>query len=206
MKIDAGIWSDRHRVSKLLIILVALSSVALIILAGYAFFQSPPVFTNFGHEVTDEQSFTLYINHVNFTTTFMTSIIGMLIAELIIVLILLRNLFNNWQVDREKMSAWRDTGFACERIEFLSGNRIRINNTELILNQAQLSILKQLVESRINGEALHAADIMGSNATQVIKRLREELGSKLIEKTLITNHRGKGYWIEVEPSKIKMLR
>lgn len=199
-----SLWRERHQLLKLLIALVVVSSITMIVLAAYAFFQSPPTFRSFGNEIIEEQSFTHYVNHVNFTTAFLTTIIGMLVAELIVVLFLLWRLLKSWQADRDQIGAWRDIGFACERIEFLSGNRIRINNTELILNQAQLMVLKQLIESRIKGEALHTADIAGSNATQIIKRLREELGSKLIEKTLITNHRGKGYWIDVDPSKIKM--
>lgn len=206
MKFYSKIWTDKHQVSKLLIILTTLSSCILIALAIYVFFQNPPLFINTGQEVTEEQSFVFYVNNVNFSNKFMTTVIGMLVAELIIVLILLRSLLKSWEIDRIKISTWRDTGFACERIEFLSGNRVRINNTELILNQAQSTILKQLIESRIKGEALHTADINGGNATQVIKRLREELGSKILEKTFIINHRGRGYWIDVEPSKVKMPR
>ena len=62
----------------------------------------------------------------------------------------------------------------------------------------------QLTLKRIDGEPLHPSDLPGDNGTQMIKRLREELGGRLIEQSLIKSRRGKGYWAEVDPENIKI--
>ena len=141
-------------------------------------------------------------NVFNFIMPLMSAILGILTIGLLISTVTIGILLYLWAKDRKKMAAWKEIGFACDRIEFLQSNRIKLNHTELLLNKSQYCTLQKLVKSRIQGEALHSIDL-GENATQIVKRLREELGSKLLEKTLIMNHRGKGYWIDIDPKKIK---
>lgn len=133
---------------------------------------------------------------------FMTGVIGILTIGLLLSIIIIGLLLYFWEKDRKKMILWKEIGFSCERLEFLQGNRIKLNHTELLLNKSQYLTMQKLINSRMSGEALHGIEL-GENATQVVKRLREELGSKLIEKTLIMNHRGKGYWVDIDPKMVK---
>lgn len=141
-------------------------------------------------------------NVFNFIMPLMSTILGILTIGLLISTVTIGVLLYLWGKDRKKMAAWKEIGFACDRLEFLQSNRIRLNHTELLLNKSQYCTLQKLVRSRMQGKALHGIDL-GENATQIVKRLREELGSKLLEKTLIMNHRGKGYWIDIDPKRVK---
>ena len=110
----------------------------------------------------------------------------------------------SWQKDRRKLEQWRETGFMCERLEFLPANRLKLNNIELDLNKTQIENLKKLANQRKAGKTLHALDI-GDHGVQAIKRLREELGSKFIEKSLIKVRKREGYWLEVDAHNIHKL-
>lgn len=149
-------------------------------------------------------AFASFENVFNFLMPFMAAVLGLLTIGLLVSSFMLWVVLYFWNQDKKKMIVWQEVGFACERLEFLEGNRVRMNHTELILNKSQYLTMQKLVSSRMEGEALHGIEL-GENATQVIKRLREELGSKLLEKTLIMNHRGKGYWFDIDPKKIKGL-
>jgi len=108
-----------------------------------------------------------------------------------------------WQRDRKKLSVWREQGFFCERLEFLPANRVRINNLELEVNAKQLQTLKLLAIQRLqSSEPMHSLDV-DEFGNQAIKRLREELGTKFLEKVFIKVRKGKGYWLEVEPKNIR---
>jgi DNA-binding response OmpR family regulator len=111
----------------------------------------------------------------------------------------------SWSQDKRKLALWREHGLVIERLEFLAGNRLRLNNIELELNRAQMQTLRELATKRLADEPLHPAELPGDNGTQLIKRLREELGARLLEKSLIQNRRGKGYWLDMEPSHIRIL-
>lgn len=141
-------------------------------------------------------------NVFNFIMPFMTAILGIMTVIILVSILLIGTILYLWKEDRKKMTTWKEVGFACERLEFLQASRVKINQTELLLNNSQYLTLQRLANSRMAGEALHGIEL-GDNATQVVKRLREELGSKLIEKTLIMNHRGKGYWVDIDPQNIK---
>lgn len=152
-----------------------------------------------------QYNYSAYVALNEETWDFTKKVIILLILSIIVMISLFSAVLYNWLLDRKKLTIWYRSGFACERLEFLDGNRVRLNSTEIILNKTQLETLKKLALSRVEKEALHPTELSTDNATQMIKRLREELGAKILEKTLIKNHRGKGYWIEVKPEKIKGL-
>ncbi|MCK5901760.1 MAG: hypothetical protein KAG28_01310 [Cocleimonas sp.] len=128
----------------------------------------------------------------------MQNIILVLLSTLILSLFLMIYQMHQWNKDRKKLDKWRQSGFFCEHLEFLPANRIKLNNIELELNKTQIDNLKRLAESRLDGIPLHALDIGG----QPIKRLREELGAKFLEKTFIKVRKREGYWLEVEQDQI----
>lgn len=154
--------------------------------------------------ITEEQSFGPYVGLVNKVTEFLTTIIGILIVALLLTVSLLGAQMLLWNRDRRRLSEWQNSGLVIERLELLSGERLRLNGTELELNRAQFSTLSALLDKRLAGEALHPSDLPGDNGTQMIKRLREELGGRLIEQSFIKSRRGKGYWAEIEPENIRI--
>lgn len=130
-----------------------------------------------------------------------SSAIGVLFATIILLLLILGYQLYLRSQDLKKLDLWRESGFLCERLEFLPANRVKLNNLELELNKTQIDNLQKLAHHRVLGKPLHSLD-MGDHAVQSIKRLREELGSKFIEKSLVKVRRSEGYWLEVEASKI----
>lgn len=191
----------------LLILLIFLSCLVLIGLSYYALTikiqDFPDLHLPIETQADLDRALRNYTDMVDLVITFMTTVIGLLLAVMLLGVALVGTLLYILAADRKRMQSWQEIGFACERLELIDKTRIRLNNTELILNKAQSETLHSLVDSRLKGEALNAVDIPSENATQSIKRLREELGAKLIEKTLIVNHRGKGYWLDIDPRKIK---
>lgn len=149
----------------------------------------------------ESAALTLFNNYVSKTQTLNTLIIGVLFATLILLLGTLIYQMYLRSLDLKKIDLWRETGFLCERLEFLPANRIMLNNIELELNKTQIESLRKLAHNRIIGKPLHSLD-MGDHAVQSIKRLREELGSKFIEKSLVKVRRREGYWLEVEAAGI----
>lgn len=145
------------------------------------------------HQITINRYFTL-----------LTTIIGILFITIILLLMLLGFQMFSWQKDRRKLEQWRETGFMCERLEFLPANRLKLNNIELDLNKTQIENLKKLANQRKAGKPLHSLDI-GDHGVQAVKRLREELGSKFIEKSLIKVRKREGYWLEVDAHNIHAL-
>ena len=152
--------------------------------------------------IVEEKSFEHYVGLVNTFTRFLTTIVGILIFALLLTLLLLGTQLYLWSRDRRRLTEWQHAGLMIERIEFLSGNRLRLNSTEIELNRAQYGTLRLLIERRLQGESLHPSELPGDNGTQMIKRLREELGGRLMEQTLIKNRRGKGYWAEIPKNNI----
>jgi len=133
----------------------------------------------------------------NMNLTLYTTIIGILMGTLLLLLGTLIYQMHLRTQDLKKIDQWRESGFLCERLEFLPANRIKLNNLELELNKAQIENLKKLAHHRIIGKPLHSVD-MGDHAVQSIKRLREELGAKFIEKSLVKVRTKEGYWLEVD--------
>jgi len=129
--------------------------------------------------------------------TLYTTIIGILMGTLLLLLGTLIYQMYLRTLDLKKIDQWRESGFLCERLEFLPANRIKLNNLELELNKVQIENLKKLAHHRIIGKPLHSVD-MGDHAVQSIKRLREELGAKFIEKSLVKVRTKEGYWLEVD--------
>ncbi len=154
--------------------------------------------------VVAEQSFEQYVWLVNRALQFLTTVTGILIAALLLTVILLGIQMFLWSKDRRKLADWQNSGLVVERLELLSGNRLKINGLEIELNRAQYGTLKQLINKRMQGENLHPSDLPGDNGTQMIKRLREEMGGRLVEQSLIKSRRGKGYWAEIDPENIKI--
>lgn len=154
--------------------------------------------------VVAEQSFENYVWLVNRALQFLTTVTGILIAALLLTIILLGIQMFLWNKDRRKLADWQNNGLVVERLEFLSGERLKINGLEIELNRAQYSTLKELINKRLQGETLHPSELPGDNGTQMIKRLREELGGRLVEQSLIKSRRGKGYWAEVDPENIRI--
>lgn len=186
--------------------LIALSVTVIIGLGIYALsaFQSPIQYPNADELDTNllKHAYGQYLTYVNTSFRFMSSVIGIMLAAVIILLILLALQMYAWHKDRERLVIWRDSGFLCERLEILPGNCLRLNNLEIQLNRAQLDTLCQLVQKRLGDMPLHALDI-GEHGVQSIKRLREELGSKFLEKAFIKVKKGEGYWLEVDPVSIR---
>ena len=145
----------------------------------------------------ESAALSLFDGYVSRSLTLFTVIIGTLFATLILLLGILIYQMYLRSLDLKKIDLWRETGFLCERLEFLPANRIKLNNIELELNKTQIESLRKLARNRVIGKPLHSID-MGDHAVQSIKRLREELGSKFIEKSLVKVRRREGYWLEVE--------
>ncbi|MBU0655622.1 MAG: hypothetical protein KJ914_10910 [Gammaproteobacteria bacterium] len=187
--------------------LIVLSVAVIMGLGLYAFISfSSPQYPDISDNL-NENGFKLYeayIEQVNQTFRFMSSAMGILMATLIFVLMLLALQMYAWHTDRKRLLSWRENGFLCERLEFLPGNRLRLNNIEIQLNRTQHQNFCQLVRKRLDNMPLHALDI-GEHGVQSIKRLREELGSKFIEQAFIKVKKGEGYWLEVEPASIRGL-
>lgn len=182
---------------------IFISIILLIALAVFAIstFSAAPSYPDTG-EIVEEQSFAEYVGLVNTAIQFLTTIIGVLITSLLLMIILLGAQMYLWRKDRQRLDKWQSMGLVIERLEFLSGNRLRINSTEIQLNRAQYTTFNELINSRLKGETLHPSELTGDNGTQMIKRLREEMGGRIIEKTLIKSRRGKGYWAEIDPDNV----
>lgn len=155
-------------------------------------------------DIVEERSFEVYVGLVNTAIQFLTTVIGILITALLLTIVLLGVQMFLWAKDRSKLADWQHSGLVIERLEFMPGNRLRLNSTEIELNRAQYQTLKELINKRIQGEPLHPSELPGDNGTQMIKRLREELGGRLMEQNLIKSRRGKGYWAEVDPENIRI--
>lgn len=136
-------------------------------------------------------------------TVIMISNLALIILLFFLLLISLVHL-SLWRQDKKKLALFREKGITYERIEFLSGGRLKIDSIEIELNKAQLKTMLELVKKRAENLPLHPADIKGDNGAQTIKRLREELGCKIIERTLIKNFKGQGYWLDTLPENIKI--
>lgn len=180
--------------------------ISIILLVGVAIFailtfSTAPNYPEAG-AIVEEQSFGEYVGLVNTAIRFLTTIIGILIAALVLTIILSGIQMLLWNRDRSRLAKWQNSGLIIEKLELLSGNRLRINNTEIELNRAQFHTLQELLNKRMEGEVLHPSELPGDNGTQMIKRLREEMGGRLIEQALIKNRRGKGYWAEIDPDNI----
>lgn len=155
------------------------------------------------NEISSELSI-LFLNYqkvIGGTFGVLVSMLIILVSTVILLLVLLGCQMIFWQRDRRRLDTWREVGFACERLEFLPANRIRLNNAELELNKTQIESLKKLAVSRIKGEALHSSE-MGNHGVQAVKRLREELGMKFFERSLIKARKNEGYWLEIDPRNI----
>lgn len=197
----------KHSYFSLVIALVLLLSIiALVGLAVFSMFNfsAAPLYPA-SSAITEEQSFEEYVRLVSLTFEFMTTLIGVLIAALVLTLMLFGVQMYSWSQDKRRLALWREHGLVVEHLEFLAGDRIRLNNMELELNRAQMQTLRELVNKRQVDLPLHPAELPGDNGTQLIKRLREELGARLLEKSLIQNRRGKGYWLDMDPSHIRLL-
>lgn len=154
--------------------------------------------------IVAEESFEHYVWLVNRALQFLTTITGILVAALLLTIVLLGIQMYLWGRDRRKLADWQNNGLVVERLEFLAGERLKINGMEIELNRAQYATLKELIGKRMQGETLHPSELPGDNGTQMIKRLREEMGGRLIEQSLIKSRRGKGYWAEVDPDNIRL--
>ncbi len=154
--------------------------------------------------IVAEQSFEHYVWLVNRGLQFLTTVTGILIAALLLTIVLLGVQMFLWSKDRKKLADWQNSGLVVERLEFMSGHRLKINGLEIELNRAQYSTFKELINKRMQGETLHPSELPGDNGTQMIKRLREEMGGRLVEQSLIKSRRGKGYWAEIEPDNIRI--
>ncbi|TXH71177.1 MAG: hypothetical protein E6Q83_02950 [Thiothrix sp.] len=187
-----------------LILLVSITALVGIAIFSLLNFSASPLYPA-GSAITEEQSFEEYVRFVSLTFEFMTTLIGLLIAALVLTLILFAVQMYAWSRDKRRLALWREQGLVVERLEFLTGNRLRLNQLELELNRAQMQTLRELVIKRQAELPLHPADLPGDNGTQLIKRLREELGARLLEKSLIQNRRGKGYWLDMEATHIHVL-
>ncbi len=205
LKSLSTLFSNRSDLPLGISITILVSIVLLVSVAIFALltFGAAPDYPDSG-AIVEEQSFEIYVGLVNTVIAFLTTVIGILIAALLLIIILLGAQLFLWAKDRRKLTDWQHSGLVVERLEFMSGNRLRINSTEIELNRAQYHTLKELINKRIAGDPLHPSELPGDNGTQMIKRLREELGGRLIEQNLIKSRRGKGYWAEVDPDNIRM--
>lgn len=190
-----------------------ISVISIVGLAAYAYYRLPqstvfadPDFVRAESLITqnehtdDSKTVSIFLeSHIKNTSMTMESMkemITFLITILIFTLVLLGSQMYMWSRDRKNLELWRESGFFCERMEFLPANRLKINNTELELNKTQIENLIKLAKNRRRGKPTHALDI-SDHGVQSIKRLREELGAKFIEKSLIKIRKHEGYWLEV---------
>ena len=205
LKFISTLFSNRSDLPLGISITILVSIVLLVSVAIFALltFSAAPEYPDSG-AIVEEQSFEVYVGLVNTAIQFLTTVIGILIAALLLTIILLGAQLFLWAKDRRKLADWQHSGLVVERLEFMPGNRLRINSTEIELNRAQYHTLKELINKRIAGEPLHPSELPGDNGTQMIKRLREELGGRLIEQNLIKSRRGKGYWAEIDPDNVRM--
>ena len=205
LKSIVALFSNRSGLPLGISITILVSIILLISVAIFALVTigDTPDYPDSGI-IVEEQSFEEYVGLVNTVIQFLTTVIGILIAALLLTLILLGAQLFLWSKDRRKLTDWQHSGLVIDRLEFMSGNRLRINSTEIELNRAQYHTLKELIDKRLIGEPLHPSDLPGDNGTQMIKRLREELGGRLIEQNLIKSRRGKGYWAEIDPENIRI--
>lgn len=151
-------------------------------------------------EIESELATAVYSLGLKAIVVFIT-IFSVLFATIILLLLILGYQMYLRGQDLKKLDSWRESGFFCERLEFLPANRVKLNNIELELNKTQIENLQKLAHHRIKGKPLHSLD-MGDHAVQSIKRLREELGAKFIEKSFVKVRRSEGYWLEVDAGKI----
>lgn len=183
---------------------IFLSIILLISIAVYGIvtFSAIPASPD-ASPIVEEESFEHYVWLVNRALQFLTTVTGILIAALLLTIVLLGIQMYLWNRDRRKLAAWQNSGLVVEKLEFLAGNRLKLNGVEIELNKAQFKTLKELIDKRLEGETLHPSELPGDNGTQMIKRLREEMGGRLLEQNLIKSRRGKGYWAEVDPANIR---
>lgn len=205
LKPIAALFTNRSGLPLGISITILVSIVLLVSVAIFALItiSDTPDYPDSG-AIVEEQSFEEYVGLVNTVIQFLTTVIGILIAALLLTIILLGAQLFLWAKDRRKLTDWQHSGLVIERLEFMPGDRLRINSTEIELNRAQYQTLKELINKRMAGEPLHPSELPGDNGTQMIKRLREELGGRLIEQNLIKSRRGKGYWAEIDPDNVRM--
>jgi hypothetical protein len=198
-------FSDIPNLSFGIAVTIFLSIILLIAIAvfGIVTFSAIPA-TPDTSPIIAEESFEHYVWLVNRALQFLTTVTGILIAALFLTIVLLGIQMYLWNRDRRKLAEWQNSGLVVERLEFLAGNRLKLNGTEIELNRAQYSTLRELINKRMDGEPLHPSELPGDNGTQMIKRLREELGGRLVEQNLIKSRRGKGYWAEVDPENVRI--
>ena len=162
----------------------------------------------FGTTILPAEGFKMidtFFNH-QFKSTILSlkstrQIMNFLMGALVLTLILLLAQTFLWNRDRKKLELWRESGFLCERLEFLPANRLRLNNIEIELNKTQIDNLLKIAKSRKKGKPIHTLDI-GDHGAQSTNRLREELGKKFIEKSFIKHRKQEGYWLEVDSDRI----
>ncbi len=154
-----------------------------------------------------------FIAHVVDTQQYMVFVTTSLLVTNIGLVLIIGFVIVKLERQRSMLKAWRDRGFICERLEFLPDNRtIKLNSQEISLNKAQYDTLKLLADYRRRGNSLHALDVHGHLAPskepdtqqgQVrISRLRQELGSAIMERTFIRLRVNQGYWIDVDAKAI----
>lgn len=204
------LWGITTLVIVAVIVILALTIFALQSLPSASFDENPhlqklqsTLFQQDAEVYRDGFSILLtqFSTYASQTLTLVTLIIGILMATIILLLILSVSQVYMWNRDRKLLEVWREAGFMCERLEFLPANRLKLNNIELELNKTQIENLKKLARHRTENKPLHSLDI-GDHGVQAIKRLREELGSKFIEKSLVKIRKGEGYWLEVDANRI----
>lgn len=184
----------------MMLLIIVLSILFAINSIDYAHMMEP-VITSMPRE---DYSFTVVINNYAELTrsvieTKNTALI-ILSLSLFSALILLGLQFYFWAKDRRRLVKWKKAGFLCQSLEFLPANRVKINNVELAINKTQISTLKMLAQQREKGKPLHSLEM--DHGVQTIKRLREELGARLLESTFVKVRKGEGYWLEVNPKNI----
>ncbi|MBK8453623.1 MAG: hypothetical protein WAQ53_13525 [Thiofilum sp.] len=140
-----------------------------------------------------------YINENTVKEDILITTISILLIVIVLLLVIVMAQLYLWSLDKNKLTNFKESGIVFERLELLEGNRVRVDNVEISLNKSQMQTLSQLIKSSKEGRLLHAIDINKDNGAVMIKRLRDELGGRLLEKTLIINQHGQGYRINLKP-------
>lgn len=140
-----------------------------------------------------------YINENTVKEDILITTISILLIVTVLLLVIVIAQLYLWSLDKNKLTSFKESGILFERLELLEGNRVRVDNVEISLNKSQMQTLSQLIKSSKEGRLLHAIDINKDNGAIMIKRLRDELGGRLLEKTLIINQHGQGYRINLKP-------
>lgn len=197
MTINIAIWDNPLWVRRILIGTVSvciIATLALLILLPITFFHVNEV------ELLKESQVSLleaYIAENHRVHNILLMNITILIVVCLVLLIVSSISIWHWIEIKSINSSIQKRGVFFNYIEVSEEGRIKIDDIELSLNRCQVQTFLQLIHAHQSGKILHAIDINKENGAIMIKRLREELGARLLEKLFIVSQYGVGYRLNI---------